>query len=523
MKKQKVKVKKNKKVGRRRVLFPVRFIICALLILVQVILTYGLISLLGDQFFYAQAVFSVISILMLIRVLNEDEPAAHKLPWAVVILVLPVVGVIIYGMFGTPQQTRRAKKRFEQVNREAELYLKADDDPLNSLETQSPEGSSISRYLQNVCNIPPYSNTRATFIACGEEFFDLLLEDVKNAQNYIFLEYFIITPGEIWNRLHDALIERLADGVKIYILYDDIGSIKKTPSIFDGVLRDEGIKCYKFNPFIPVATTLHNNRDHRKIAVIDGKIAYTGGVNIADEYANIEKPFGIWKDSAVRLCGEAVDGFVFMFTQLYNIFAPDPLDPAEFLATHEKGENDGFIQPYGDGPRPMYNDYIGKNLYLGIINSAKKYLYIATPYLIVGYEFEEALIFAAKRGVDVRIITPHIPDKKYIFTITRSSYAKLMAGGVKIYEYEPGFIHSKIILSDDETGVIGTVNFDYRSLVHHYECGVFICKSDVLKDIKADYLKTINFNGIPQTEESAKLNFSEKIVKTVTELFTPLL
>jgi len=380
-----------------------------------------------------------------------------------------------------------------------------------------------SNTLYQVCNIPPYKNTRSEYFSSGELFFTALLNDIRSAERYIFLEYFIITPGEIWNSIHDALVERLVQGVKIFILYDDIGSMKKTPTLFDAELRKEGINCVKFNPFIPIVTTLHNNRDHRKIAVIDGTVAYTGGINIADEYANVEKPYGKWKDSAVRICGEAVDGFVFMFTQLYNIFAADPLDPAEFLAIHEKSADDGFIQPYGDGPRPMYNDYIGKNLYLGIIYSAKKYLYIATPYLITGYEVEEALIFAAKRGVDVRIITPHVPDKKSVFIMTRSCYAKFIDAGIRIYEYAPGFIHSKIILCDDDVAVIGTVNFDYRSFVHHYECGVLISGSSTLASIKEDFIRTAENEGLLQTAEDAKLSAGEKIIKSIIGLFAPLL
>lgn len=520
---RKNKIKKNEKIGRRRAAFPTRFLICGLLILFQIALTVFFVTSLGHRLIYAQAILTLVSIVVLIHVLNKDEPAAHKLVWSIVIILLSVAGVVIYCMFGSPQQTRKAKKRFEQVNKEASLYLKPDETVYRAFEEQSPCGRSLSEYLETVCGIPAFVNTETKYLPSGEQFFASLIEDIKRAENYIFLEYFIVMPGEIWNALHNALVERVMAGVRVFMLYDDIGSMKKTPGAFDIELRREGISCYKFNPFLPIATTLHNNRDHRKIAVIDGKIAYTGGVNIADEYANVEEPFGKWKDCAVRVCGDAVQGFVFMFTQLYNVFAPEPLDPAEFLARTDGVKSDGFVQPYADGPRPAYNDYIGKNLYLGIIYSAKKYLYIATPYLIMGYEAEEALVFAAKRGVDVRIITPHVPDKKYVFAMTRSAYAKLIAAGVKIYEYGPGFMHSKIILADDELGVVGTVNFDYRSFVHHYECGCFMCETSALKDIKDDYLTTALKDGILQTEESAKLTLYEKAVKIIMGLFAPLL
>lgn len=520
---KKNKIKKNEKIGRRRSAFPTRFLICGIFIILQILLTVFFVSALGQRFIYAQVFQTIFSILVLFHVLNKDEPAAHKLVWSLVIVFLSLAGVVIYCIFGSPQQTRKAKKRFNAVNKEASLYLKPDPAVYDALEKQSPYGRSLSEYLENVCNVPAFDKTSVKYLPSGESFFDSLIADIKKAERYVFLEYFIVTPGEIWNAVHDALVERVMARVRVFMLYDDIGSMKKTPSTFSAELRQEGINCYKFNPFLPVATTVHNNRDHRKIAVIDGTVAYTGGVNLADEYANVEHPFGKWKDCAVRICGNAARGFVFMFTQLYNIFASEPLDPAEFLSDSISFESDGFVQPYGDGPRPMYNDYIGKNLYLGIIYSAKKYLYIATPYLIMGYEAEEALVFAAKRGVDVRIVTPHVPDKKYVFAMTRSAYSKLIAAGVKIYEYAPGFMHSKIILADDETGVVGTVNFDYRSFVHHYECGCFICKSSVLQSIKEDYLETVLKDGILQTEESAKLTPYEKLVKIIMGLFAPLL
>lgn len=511
------------RLGLNRSAFPTRFIVCGILIVLQILLTCALESVLEEWFIYARTISILFYIVVMIYMLNKDEPAAHKLTWTVVLGLFPIPGALIYCMFGNPQQTRRAKKRFNRVNKEASLYLKPDPLLAEKQSKSSHEGASLSKYIQNVCCIPPYDNTDSKYYPSGEAFFDALLEDIRKAERYIFMEYFIITPGKVWNKLHDSLVDRAMNGVEVYIMYDDIGSMKKTPSHFDAELRKEGINAYKFNRISPLPTTLHNNRDHRKITVIDGKVAFTGGVNIADEYANIEKPYGKWKDSALRIEGAAVDGFVFMFTQLYNMFTPEPLDPAEFLSVHTPEHNDGYIQPYGDGPRPMYKDYIGKNLYLGIIYSAKKYLYIATPYLITGYEVEEALIFAAKRGVDVRIITPHIPDKKTVFTMTRSAYAKLIDGGVKIYEYAPGFIHSKIVIADDELGIIGTVNFDYRSFVHHYECGALICKAACLKDIKEDYIKTVYNDGIMQTPDSAKLTLGEKITKTIFGLFAPML
>lgn len=503
--------------------FPMRMFICALLILLELVVAVNLVFLLDEWFYFASFLVVALGIAVVFNVINKDEPAAYKLPWGILLSILPVPGVIIYLIFGNPQQSRRVRKRFNQVNKEAAEYLVEQDGLHEKMVEACPDGASLANYLSATTKMPPYENTSSEYFPSGEAFFDSLKNDLKMAKNYVFMEYFIITPGKMWGEIYDILKQKIIEGVKVYVLYDDIGSMKKTPTDFDTLLRAEGFSAYKFNPITPIATTVHNNRDHRKITVIDGKIAYTGGVNIADEYINEISLYGKWKDSAIKLTGESVDSFVFMFTQLYNIFAKEPIDPALFLTRHKTEKCDGFVQPYGDGPRPMDNDYTGKNLYLGIINAAKKYLYIATPYLIMGYEAEEALCVAAKRGVDVIVMTPHVPDKKSVFIMTRSVYKKLIDAGVKVYEYGPGFIHSKIILADDSLGVIGTVNFDYRSFVHHYECGAFLVKTSSLLKIKKDYLNTVESNGILQTPESARLTLAEKLVKNVIGVIAPML
>lgn len=503
--------------------FPARFVLSILLIVIEILVTINLTFLLEEWVVFVGFILVVIGVVAFFYIVNKDEPAAYKLPWVVLFSILPIPGVIIYSIFGKSDQSKRVRKIFGKACVKTDEYLKQDERIFNEAESVSPDGASLMKYLTKVSRYPAQDGTETRYFSSGESFFESLKQDLRSAKRYVFMEYFIISPGKMWGEIFDILKERIADGVKVFVMYDDIGSMKNTPADFDAMLRKEGFFAYKFNPISPILTTTHNNRDHRKITVIDGEIAYTGGVNIADEYINEIKRFGKWKDSAVRLSGAATDSFVFMFCELYNLFAREQINPEEYLATHGEKSGCGFVQPYGDGPRPADNDYIGKNLYLGIINSAKKYLYIATPYLIMGYEAEEALCVAAKRGVEVIVTTPHIPDKKSVFVMTRSCYGKLIAAGVKVYEYGPGFIHSKIILADDALAVIGTVNFDYRSFVHHFECGAFMVGTSAIPDIKEDYLKTISIDGILQTEQSAMLNFKERLIKNVIGVIAPLL
>lgn len=576
--KEKRKLKKEQQyidVKKRRII-PQRYIFNSLLIISQIALWVLFMYGLTVSGLITQTLYTVVEIIFIVAVINKDEPPEYKTPWLLTILLIPIVGAVVYLLFGGKAIAPKAKKRFEKNKLSSKQYFAENKKTCANLKQNSEQGAAISQYISNTCGMPVYCNTQTQYYSSGESFFEALKSDLKQAKSFVFMEYFIITPGFMWSEIYNILKEKVSCGVKVYILYDDIGSAKHTPYKFDKLLNSRGINCCKFNPYIPVASSVHNNRDHRKITVIDGQIAYTGGVNIADEYINKEQPYGHWKDSAVRLQGDAAKSFAVCFIEMYNFFAKNTLNVADFIeqsvgekvavttdilainnvfaknqanqtlsdgrawqreseniqsenaeSENVKGENSlplcGYVQPYVDGPAPVLPEYIAKNVYLSIIYGAKKYLYIATPYLIMGFEAEEALIIAARRGVDVRIITPHTPDKKYVFTVTRSAYLKLINAGVKIYEYEPGFIHSKIIISDDEIATIGTVNFDYRSFIHHYECGVLLIKTPCLSEIKKDYILTAEKQGILQTPQSAKLSLGEKITKTVMGLFTPLL
>lgn len=325
------------------------------------------------------------------------------------------------------------------------------------------------------------------------------------------------------NEIVDILEQKVNEGLDVRVIYDDIGSIKHLPNNYDKYLEKKGIKCVKFFPFVPIVSTVHNNRDHRKAIIIDGKIAYTGGINISDEYINKTSPFGYWKDNGIRVIGDGVKNFIALFLMTWNCFYKTGDKDYSIYFKESNISNDTITLHFGDGPSPMYKDLIGENVYLNIINRSNKYLYITTPYLIVDYNLTNALKNAAKRGVDVRIVVPHIPDKKMIFWITRSNYCDLISAGVKIYEFTPGFIHSKFILSDDDLAIIGTINFDYRSLVHHFECACLLYNAKCYKDMYDDFLNIINVSQLISLEESKKVNRGRRLLVSIIQFFSPLL
>ena len=577
---------KNNK--RHKLLFG-RFAVVSLLIIAQVVLTLTFWLYIDNQEFLlnTRIVAIEIEVIILLVIINRYEPAAYKLPWVCVILILPVAGIILYLMFASPKTAYKIKKRFAKARKEYEHYLPEND--AAPLASRDKDGANLSSYVFNKIKTPVYYGEDCEYFNSGEKFFESLKTELKKAEKFIFVEYFIVGEGKMWDEIHEILLDKVKGGVKVFLLYDDVGSIGKVTNHFDAKIRKEGIICYKFNPFVPVLSGFLNNRDHRKITVVDGKVAFTGGINIADEYINETHPFGVWKDAAVKIEGNAANAYSMIFIELFNLYAANPLDPAEFIIKSEntvdseetlassaetkkqveklfgtideyfenaemalaRGEKDFerldaaetvvveavtasddllnkkiAIQPFCDGPRPFYADTVAQNIYTNIIYSAKEYLYITTPYIIVDYSLSEAIKIAAERGVDVRIFTPHIPDKKSIFVMTRSNYEQFLKSGVKIYEYGEGFMHAKTLVSDDRVAVVGTVNLDYRSFVHHYECGAIFYgdkDSKLISDVKNDFLSTAAACGILQNKETAKLNFFQKALKVIIGLFAPLL
>jgi len=503
-----------------------RWVIISFLILFQIALFCYLLFIFSSQYIYVSIICEVLGLLVLIELLmNKDNPN-HKIPWIIIVLSIPPAGLLIYLMFGKGYVSKKQKRLYQSVTDRQNKYINKNENIKEDLKQYSDKYYLQSNYISNTSNMPIYKNTTIKYLNCGEEYFSSLINDLKNAKHFIFLEYFIFSEGKILTQILDILQEKVKEGIDVRIIYDDIGSIKKLPYQFDKTLYKMGIKCIKFNKYYPFVSVVYNNRDHRKIAVIDGYIGYTGGINVSDEYANIIQKFGYWKDNGIRLYGEAVQNLTLMFLKVYDVFSNEKTNYEDFLPYkyHNKEFiSDGFIQPFGDGPAPIYDNYIGENVYLNMINQATKYIYITTPYLIVDHLLMNALESASKRGVDVKIITPGIPDKKIIYSVTRDSYSSLIKAGVKIFEYKPGFLHAKTIIVDDEICVVGTINFDYRSLVHHFECGCLMINNSSIKEIKEDFLNILKESKIPHKKVYTSRNPIRRIYLGILKFFAPLM
>lgn len=500
--------------------------LCALIVAAVVVLNLLLNKYYPDVTLYVDlGLFVLAWIIVIITALhaaNRDMVPETKIPWILCIIVFNVFGVIVYALFSSHRPSRKIRRFYRAVMSSTVQYEERKI-PKDTLRDEMRYWASTSEALSTVNpSAVVRTGTKTEYFPSGEAFFEKFLEDLKKAEKYIFLEYFIIERGVMWNAVLTVLEEKVRQGVEVRVLYDDIGCMGKIHLNYHNTLRKKGIQCVKFSMFVPVLTTVHNNRDHRKIAVIDGKIAYTGGLNLADEYINARVRFGYWKDSAVRLEGEGVKNLLLMFLRLYALQVKKIDDVSRFIPeSYEKFEGEGYVQPYGDGPFPLYGRHLGEDVYLNIISGARRYVWITTPYLIIDYRMREALVLAAKRGVDVRIITPYIPDKKIAFALTRSNYMALIKGGVKIYEYTPGFIHAKNFLADDQIAVVGTINLDYRSFLFHFEDGVLMYKTKAVKQLKADFEETFAVSAL-QTEEDAKRSVIWRGLCEIAKIFAPL-
>lgn len=368
-----------------------------------------------------------------------------------------------------------------------------------------------------------YKNTKIFYYPIGEKMYESMLEELEKAEHYIFLEYFIISEGIMWNRILDILTRKAKEGVDVRLIYDDMGCLTLLPFGYAKEMQKRGIQCISFNKVVPFLSLVMNNRDHRKIIVIDGYTAFNGGINLSDEYINETQRFGHWKDTGIMLRGEAVWNFTVMFLSMWNALKPTDKEVEKFKPQYyqkEPFQTDGFVQPFAD--TPLDGESVAENVYLEIINQAKNYVYIFTPYLILDNEMKRALTLAAKRGVDVRLVTPGVPDKKTVYRLTRANYTPLLKAGVKIYEYTPGFLHAKSYVCDDKFGIVGTINMDYRSLYLHFECGTFFYGSKAVKDLKEDTVSTIEQSKEISMEDQRK-GFLGEFVDAVLQIFAPLL
>lgn len=499
-----------------------RLTIIGLAIVLQVIVLFYLIFNASVQYYWFNLINTVLGVIVFLHLVNRDMYPDNKIPWLAIILILPLFGTVAYILLSPKKISYAKRKYFKKVSDKNADLLKSGFFQGHVAEVDG-EYQGDSNYIKNVNAGYPFADTYTEYFSCGEDFFSSLRCELEKAEKFIFMEYFIVEYGTVWNSILDILKRKVREGVDVRFIYDDIGSMSKVSWAYDKTLRKYGINAVKFAPFHPIVSAVHNNRNHRKVTVIDGKVAYTGGINLADEYANVTSPYGHWKDSAVMLKGKGVIGFTMMFLMTFNGCKKTAEDFTPYLnIEYEKFENQGIVQPFADGPAPLAPQHVGENVYLNIINGAKKYLYVTTPYLIIDHELQNAFCLAAQRGVDVRIITPHIPDKKIVYNITRSNYKKLLSCGVKIYEYTPGFIHAKNLIADDKVGVIGTINLDYRSLVHHFEDAVWMKETKALREMKADFDETFEkCNQI--TVDNFKMSVITFVTSKILQIFAPLL
>ena len=492
------------------------------IILIELVLVFGIILYMSQiaPIIWVTLVF-LISVATVIAIVNRSMSPESKVTWLIVTFV-PVFGPLLYLMFGERRLSKKELKQLQELNSIAFHENNGRQLHLQLQETDKSAYGIINALLHMDSNAEVYDHTDSQFFANGEEMWQQMLEDLKRAEKFIFLEYYIVDEGLMWDSILEILEEKAAQGVEVKMLYDDIGCMVTLPGDYTVYLRSKGIDAHKFNKVIPRMTVAYNNRDHRKILVIDGQISYTGGINLADEYINHIERFGHWKDSGIRIDGPATQAFTRLFLMNWYINRGEISDFDQYHLENQTRFGSGLCIPYGSGPKPIYKTKVGKIVYQNLINQAEDFVYITTPYLIIDYDLTEDIKNAAMRGVDVRIVTPHIPDKKLIQLVTRGAYPDLLSAGVRIFEYTPGFIHSKQMIVDDRFAAVGTINLDYRSLVHHYENAVLLYKTESIADIRKDFEEIFE-----QSQEifSDTINptWYQMMIKEVTQLFAPML
>lgn len=542
-KRRKERIEKNILRNRTyKVLIYNRFILTLLLVLLQIVVYALMLVHFYNGFRAVMITTELLGLLFVLYVINRNEKPSSKLNWVIMILAVPVFGVPMYMLFGEGRPTRRMHKRISAAKKEnaACLARKTGVNP-------EKRDEEICRYLTRYADYPLFRDGEVTYYPSGKEMFKDMLAALDRAEKFILAEYFIVAGGKMWDEFRERLLQKARQGVQIRLIYDDVGSLLVLPPKYDRYLEylHPNIKCFRFNPAVPVFTMRMNNRDHRKILVVDGKVAFTGGINLADEYIDEKVRFGVWKDTGVRVTGSAVDSFTVMFFNLWNAFRKDKEKTSDFLSGAPSGEGaEGdagagaqtdlpatgdlsgpgirpapVIQPYDDSP--LDRESVGETVYLDIINRARDYVYIFTPYLILDDFMRAAICNAAKRGVDVRIVTPGIPDKKTVFRLTRSNYAPLLKSGVKIYEYTPGFIHAKSMVSDDLCAVVGTINLDYRSLYLHFENAVYFSGCPAVLDVKKDGENVFAVSR-PISIENTRQGFIGRLTNSVLRVFETL-
>lgn len=497
-----------------------RIVFVAVSLLFQIVWLLLLVLGLNEYSAWISLITTILSAVVVLKLYSKQVNSAMKMPWIMLIMAFPVMGLSMYLLFemlGDPGVSKRLKASREQMKGK----LPQEEAVLSRLETENMAAANQFRYLWKTVGYPAYENTRVEYFAEGAQALESMKRELEKAQDFIFLEYFIVEDGSSFRELQEILLRKHAQGVEIRLMYDDIGSVGYVNLAFAKKLSDAGIRCIPFNPAMPVLNLFMNHRDHRKITVIDGKVGFTGGYNLADAYFDRERPFGKWKDTGIRLEGEAVRSLTAIFLELWNVTTREREDFSKYLDKSGSFPAEGVVQPFGDNP--LGQERIAKNVYMNLIAQSQKSLYFITPYLIIPDDMGSALRLAAKRGVDVRIITPGVPDKKTVYAVTRSYYSGLASQGVRIYEYTPGFCHAKQCICDGKIASIGTSNLDYRSLYHHFENNVLLYGCDAVEQIAADF--EVLFPQCREVTEEYRTGRGAilRIWQCILRLFAPLM
>lgn len=506
------------------------FVVTALLVIAQFLLLFAVFFLLDNyaKYYYEGSV--LLAVICMIFIINDDSNPAYKMAWSLPIILFPVAGTLLFLYFKYNFGTLAIKKIASDIGRETHAYGITSKALREKIHKEDPELDRISVYLEKY-GAATYHHSSMQYFPLGDDAMDPILDELEKAKKFIFMEFFMVEEGIFFDNVMAILEEKVKEGVEVRFMYDDIGCVALLPRDYAERLKAKGIKARTFAHIYPFFSTHYNNRDHRKIIVIDGKTAFTGGLNLCDEYINVYERFGHWKDNFVMVKGEAVKGFTLLFMQTWNSVAyKKGIDYSRYLCVNLQedsageelnAQKDGYVIPYGDGPYQKEN--VAENVYLNILSRAKKYVYIMTPYLILDHEMEMAIIHAARSGVDVRLILPHVPDKKTPYYIARTYYRSLLEAGVKVYEYKPGFIHSKTFISDDVVATVGTINLDFRSLYLHYECGCLFYKNENLKDIYKDFTETFLKCILVDRDYYETIPLWQRIYGRIMRMFGPLM
>ena len=492
-----------------------RGIIIAIGILLQILLTVLIYLFLINKLVVIHVVYNIFKIIIILYLIKNSKNYSFTLPLIIILLLFPLIGTLLYITLGRNKFRSKTLKRIRAHESENKFYLKQDE----KIKELYKDNGRL-KYITDYTKYPATINNKVDYYPLGEIAFKEMLRELKKAKKFIFFEYFIVSHGKMWDSILKILKQKADEGVDVRVIYDDLGCMASLPKDYPKTLEKIGIKCIAFNRLRAFKGVIMNNRDHRKILVIDGKVAFSGGINIADEYININSKYGHWKDNAIKISGDAVWNYTVMFLSIWNSYREEDEDYTKFKAEIKNNVKNGFVAPYGE--TPLDSDVVGENIYLNIINQANKYIYIFTPYLIIDTDMINSLILAAKRGVDVRIVIPGIPDKKIVYLVSESYVEPLVQGGVKIYRYTPGFVHSKVFVSDDHIATVGTINMDYRSLYLHFECGCYMEDVDVIKDIKEDLTSTLE-KSKEITKEEARPKLIKSFFQALLRLVAPLM